>query len=202
MSLHRVFLVIKISMALKMKFLRRWSRILHRDIGYFFIGTSLIYGLSGIALNHLKDWNPNYDVEVESFTTDIDMSKGPKIENNIIFLLDEIDDSDNYKKHYYPESDFIKIFLKGGSSVIVNTVTGEGRAEYLNKRAVFYEVNYLHYNPNEWWMWFSDIFAGALIFLALTSFFMVKGWKGMWGRGGIYTLLGIIIPILFLILSQ
>jgi hypothetical protein len=48
-------------------------------------------------------------------------------------------------------------------------------------------------------MWFSDIFAGALIFLAITSFFIVKGWKGAWGRGGVYIALGIIIPIVFLI---
>ena len=65
---------------------------------------------------------------------------------------------------------------------------------------MFYEVNYLHYNPNDWWMWFSDIFAAALIFLAITSFFMVKGKKGATGRGGIYIALGFIIPIIFLII--
>ena len=184
---------------MKMKFIRKWSRILHRDLGYFFIGTSLIYGLSGIALNHLKDWNPNYSVEVKRFQTDINLFKTPQIKNNIVFLLDEIDDSDNYKKHYYPEDDLIKIFLKGGSSVVVNTNTGEGRAEFLRKRAVFYQVNFLHYNPHNWWKWFSDIYAGGLIFLALTSLFMVRGKKGVWGRGGIYTLIGIIIPLLFLI---
>jgi len=51
-----------------MKQLRKWSRILHRDIGFFFIGTSIIYGLSGIAINHLKDWNPNYVVITKRFT--------------------------------------------------------------------------------------------------------------------------------------
>jgi hypothetical protein len=187
---------------MKMKFIRRWSRILHRDLGYFFIGTSLIYGLSGIALNHLKDWNPNYSVEIKEFTTDINLYKTPQIKNNITFLLDDLSNSNLYKTHVYMESDLLKIYLKGGSTVLVNTESGQGRAEFLKKRPVFYEVNFLHYNPNEWWMWFSDIFAGGLIFLALSSFFMVKGKKGIWGRGGIYTLIGIIIPILFLILLQ
>lgn len=187
---------------MKMKFVRKWSRILHRDLGYLFIGTSIIYGLSGIALNHLKDWNPNYFVETENFTTDINLYKTPQTKNNIQFLLDEIDDWDNYKNHYYPQDNVIKIFLKGGSSVVVDADSGEGRAEFLRKRSVFYEVNYLHYNPHNWWMWFSDIFAGGLIFLAITSLFMVRGKKGVWGRGGIYTLIGIIIPILFLILLQ
>ena len=187
---------------MKMKFIRKWSRILHRDLGYLFIGTSLIYGLSGIALNHMKDWNPNYSVEIKDFTTDINLNKTPQIKNNIMFLLDEIDKSSNYKSHFYPEKDVIKIFLRGGSSVLVNTISGQGKAEFLRKRPVFYEVNFLHYNPHKWWMWFSDVYAGGLIFLALSSFFMVRGRKGIWGRGGIYTLIGIIIPIVFLILLQ
>jgi hypothetical protein len=49
-------------------------------------------------------------------------------------------------------------------------------------------------------MWFSDIFAAALIFLAITALFMVKGKKGALGRGGIYIALGFIIPILFLLI--
>ena len=57
-----------------MKKLRKWSRILHRDIGYFFIGTTIIYGLSGIALNHMNDWNPNYKVETEQFQTTIPLT--------------------------------------------------------------------------------------------------------------------------------
>ena len=46
---------------------------------------------------------------------------------------------------------------------------------------------------------FSYIFAAALILFAITSFFMVKGKYGIKGRGGIYTLIGILIPLLFLL---
>jgi len=182
-----------------MKFIRKWSRILHRDLGYFFIGTSLIYGLSGIALNHLKDWNPNYSVSLKEFNTRIDLKKSPDVKENVKQLVGDIDDVNNYRNHYYPDPGTMKIFLKGGSSVMVDVNTGDGTIEFLKKRPVFYQVNYLHYNPNSWWMWFSDIFAGGLIFLSLTSLFMVKGTKGIWGRGGIYMMVGIIIPILFLI---
>ncbi|RLD78209.1 MAG: hypothetical protein DRJ10_10705 [Bacteroidetes bacterium] len=184
-----------------MKLIRKWSRILHRDFGFFFVGATIIYGLSGIALNHMQDWNPNYVVELDDFTTDIQLNKSPEVTVNILNLLDKIDDRDNYKKHYYPQSDYIKIFLKGGSSVIVNTETGEGTAEFLRKRQIFYQVNYLHYNPSEWWMWFSDIFAGALIILAITGLFLLKGKNGLAGRGGWLTVAGIIIPIIFLMMS-
>ena len=183
-----------------MKQLRKWSRILHRDIGYFFIGTTIIYGLSGIALNHMSDWNPNYSVEINHFTTNLNLEKTSKTKSNILKLLDKIDSRENYKSHYYSSNTTLKIFLKGGSSIVINTKNGSGRAEYLKRRPVFYEVNYLHYNPNKIWTWFSDIFAGALILFAITSFFMVKGKHGIIGRGGIYTILGILIPLLFLML--
>jgi hypothetical protein len=181
-----------------MKTLRKWSRILHRDIGYFFIGTTLLYALSGIALNHLKDWNPNYAIEQIQFQTDIPLEKTADIKDNILALLDKIDAKASYKQHYYPENDLIKVFLSGGSSVIVNIKTGKGQAEFLQKRLVFYQSNYLHYNPNNWWKWFSDIYAAALILFVITSLFMVRGKKSITGRGGIYAVLGIIIPLLFL----
>ncbi len=75
-----------------MKALRKWSRILHRDIGYFFIFTSLIYGISGIALNHMSDWNPNYSVDIKHFTTSLDLGKSAGVKSDILKLLDEVDD--------------------------------------------------------------------------------------------------------------
>lgn len=183
-----------------MKTLRKWSRILHRDIGFFFVGTSIIYGVSGIALNHMKDWNPNYNVTVERKTTDTNLSRQNINETKILSFLKEIDAKDEFKSYNFVEGgQILRIYLKGRSSVTVRPSTGEVMAEYVKKRPFFYQTNYLHYNPNEWWMWFSDIFAGALIFLAISSIFIVRGKKGAWGRGGIYIALGIIIPILFLI---
>jgi hypothetical protein len=40
---------------------RWWFRVLHRDVGYLCVGLTLIYAVSGIAVNHVADWNPNYD---------------------------------------------------------------------------------------------------------------------------------------------
>lgn len=184
---------------MKMKFIRKWSRILHRDIGYFFIGTTLIYGISGIALNHISDWNPNYSVSVEHFTTKINLENSDNVKDNVLKLLDEVDNRKNYKQHYYPNENQIKIFLKGGSSIMVNLKSGKGTTEYLKRRPIFYESNYLHYNPNRFWTWFSDAFAAALILFAITSFFMVKGKHGITGLGGIYTAIGIVLPLLFLL---
>jgi uncharacterized protein len=183
-----------------MKSVRKWSRILHRDIGYFFIGATLIYAISGIALNHIGDWNPNYSVETENFTTGADLSKTGNETDEVLKLCDFVDSRDNYKKHYYPDDETIKIFMSGGSSIVVDLKSGQGTSEILEKRILFYEVNLLHYNPSDYWKWYSDVFAVALILFAITSFFMVKGRKGMIGRGGIYTALGIIIPVVLYII--
>ncbi len=186
-----------------MKQLRKWSRILHRDIGFFFVGASIIFGISGIALNHLKDWNPNYIVKVERTKTDIDLAKSTINKQNVLSLLSQLNiDKDEYKSYNFVEkATILRIYLNGRSSVTVKPSTGEVMTEIVKKRPLFYQVNFLHYNPNVWWMWFSDIFAGSLIFLAISSIFIVRGKKGAWGRGGIYIVLGIIIPILFLIFS-
>jgi len=182
-----------------MKFLRKWGRILHRDLGYLFFGVTIIYGISGIALNHIGDWNPNYSVELMEFSTTIDLKNTAKLKENIDELLDDVANRKEYKKHYFPSENQLKIFLAGGSSVVVDIATGEGYAEFLKRRPIFYQVNYLHYNPNVWWTWFSDIFAGVLIFLALTGLILIKGSKGITGRGAWLTAIGIIIPIIFLI---
>jgi hypothetical protein len=92
----------------------------------------------------------------------------------------------------------MKIFLKGGSAVI-DLETGEGLLERVSRRPFFREMNYLHYNPSELWTWTSDVFAGALIILAITGLFLVKGPKGITKRGAWLTILGIVLPIVFLL---
>ncbi|MDL1891981.1 hypothetical protein FBQ87_03685, partial [Sphingobacteriales bacterium CHB3] len=47
---------------------RKWNNILHRDIGYIVVAMTLIYGISGLAVNHIADWNPNYKIEKEMVT--------------------------------------------------------------------------------------------------------------------------------------
>ena len=37
-----------------------WLRAVHRDIGYLAVGFTVIYALSGIAMNHIDDWDPNF----------------------------------------------------------------------------------------------------------------------------------------------
>ena len=51
----------------------------------------------------------------------------------------------------------------------------------------------------QWWTYFADIFAVGLIIITLSGVIMLKGSKGIIGRGGIEMIVGIVIPILFLL---
>jgi hypothetical protein len=179
---------------------RKWFRVVHRDFGYLFFGLTLVYSISGIALNHLDDWNSNYIIVRKEIKVDNPGRLHPKITKpEVRAILEELGENYGYKNHYFPESGQIKIFLKGGSAVI-NTETGNGLLERINRRPFFREMNYLHYNPQVSWTWISDVFAGALIILAVTGLFLVRGVKGITGRGAWLTILGIIIPVIFLLI--
>jgi hypothetical protein len=178
---------------------RKWNRVIHRDFGYFFFGMTFIYGLSGIALNHIKDWNPNYVINVIEFHVDVPSGILTMNDAQIASLLNGIGEASNYKKHYFPDGNTIKIFLNGGS-VTIHLSDGSGVLEKIRRRPLLNQVNFLHYNPGKWWKYYSDIYAAALILLGFTGLFIIKGKNGITNRGAWMTLLGIIIPLIFLFL--
>lgn len=178
---------------------RKWNNILHRDIGYLAVGMTLIYALSGIALNHIADWNPSYSISHESVQWDHPVPQETVSETEVVSFLEKYGEQDNLKTHYYPRPNYLKIFLKGGS-VEIDMLTGRGIMEKLKRRPVFFEVNYLHYNPKRAWTWFSDLYCVALILLAITGLFVLKGRKGITGRGAWLTGIGIVIPLIFLMM--
>ena len=177
---------------------RKWNNILHRDIGYLVVGMTVIYALSGIALNHMADWNPNYDITHEV----VSWPGGVPVDNlsreTIQTFLEQCDEQGAYKSHYFPQPDSLKIFVKSGS-IVLDIETGYGVLEKVRRRPVFFEVNFLHYNPTRLWTWFSDVFCGALIIVSITGLFVLKGRKGITGRGAWLTAIGVVIPIVFLI---
>ena len=73
--------------------------------------------------------------------------------------------------------------------------------ESVKKRPLLSVMNRLHYNPGRWWTVFSDVFAGSLVLITLTGLVMVHGGKGLWGRGGIELVAGILFPLLFIVFS-
>ena len=177
---------------------RKWSRWIHRDLSYFFAGILIIYCISGVYMNHRDTVNVHYTVERLEFSN-TSYSPGTKLsEQQARDLIAAYGLTDAYTKHYYPKEDYLKIFIKGGSSLELNQKTGDGVVEILSKRPLVSDMVKLHYNPGKWWTWFSDFFCIAMIIVVITGFTMMKGSNGLVGRGGLLLLAGILVPIIIL----
>lgn len=178
--------------------IRKLLRVIHRDIGYFVTGIVLIYAVSGIALNHRKDWNPHHVIIQEEI--EISDIKGSSFDKKkVIQILKSFDHEPVYKKHYIANNGLLKVFVENGM-VIYNPLTGIADMELLEKRPVFYQINKLHIaGTKRIWVWVADIMSVLLIFVAVSGLFLLKGKNSITGRGLWYTLLGFAIPGIFLL---
>lgn len=175
---------------------------MHRDLSYFFAGIIIIYSLSGILMNHKDTLNPNYTVSLKNVQVegDFPMSQEQVDRDAVDQMLVALGEKENFTKHYFPQEGVLKVFLKGGSSLVVDLSNGDGQYERIRRRPLLSDFTRLHYNPGKGWTIFADALAIALIIITLTGLFMLKGKQGLIGRGGIEFLLGILIPILFILL--
>ena len=72
----------------------------------------------------------------------------------------------------------------------------------MTPRPWFYELNFMHLNTGKGpWTVIADAYAAVLILLAISGIFLVKGRKGLAGRGGILMALGILLPIVYVLLA-
>jgi len=178
------------------KKLRKFNRATHRDLGYFFVALILVYALSGIAINHINDWNPSYVLHTETYDIKADVSK--ELDKKYVKeILKDVGVKNSYRKHYITSDGDCKVFVKNGL-VTINMKSGLVSSEITQRRVVFHAVNWLHYNPNAVWKWISDIFAGALIILAISGMFILKGKNGLKWRGAILIIAGVVLPLVFL----
>lgn len=179
--------------------LRKWSRAIHRDLSFFFSGMLLIYAVSGFVMNHRDTINPNFSIERREFKVQQSLpDKSGMDKQTVLALLQPLDEADNYTKHYFPKPDVMKVFLKGGSNLTVDVRTGEAVYESVTRRPILSAMTRLHYNPGKWWTLFADIFAIGLIVITVSGIIMLKGRKGISGRGGVELAAGILIPLCFL----
>lgn len=172
----------------------KWLRIIHRDLGFLMVGVSIIYGTSGMIVNHMGETDPAFETIQEEIVIETSLMQGelPKVfeKNNLPAI----------KRVAQIDEEHMRVMLEGGVGVY-NSATGELVYEQHKQRPVVYWFNRLHYNRVKGWSFMGDFFAASLIFFALSGIFMVRGSKGIKGRGKWYLIVGIIIPILYVFLS-
>jgi len=174
---------------------RKWMRQLHRDIGLLMIGVALVYGLSGILLNHMNGKNPSYSTTEKQLI----LPKGLN-EQSLRAFWQALPDVPSVHRVGRLDEAHLRLLFDGGIGVY-NVSTGFTEYERHEKRWLYYFINKLHYNKVTGWTVVADVFAGALIFLAVSGILMLplKGKKGR--RRWLLLVLGLLIPIVFIVLS-
>ena len=184
---------------------RKLFRVTHRDVGYVVVALTLAYSISGVAVNHIEDWNPNYRFEESSFSLDALEVKGEYPDIDLDALRDEtitrLDvDPKTVRGHFLESPTRFQVFMDEGGEIVLDPKTGQGEIKRVITRAGLYEFNVLHLNTLKGvWTYIADLFALALIFLALTGLFMNKGKTGLSGRGKWFVGAGLLVPAAFII---
>jgi len=176
---------------------RAWLRAIHRDTGYIAVGFTLIYALSGLAINHIKDWDPNFHAAERTLT--------------ITPIADGASDADAVARvtsatglgkpdDIYRAGDEVRLGYANGTQVsaIGDQVTVQQRSPRFFLRV----ANWLHYNRGKKaWTYVADIYAVMLLYLAISGLFMIKGRLGLRWRGALLVGAGIAVPLCYVLWS-
>jgi hypothetical protein len=175
---------------------RKVCRWLHRELGFVAVGLTLVYGISGIAVNHAHHWDANYARSVEVFFMEpVGRGDTPEITP---LVLERLQLDEPVKSCWRAAPDVLQVFVNKGT-LDVNLATGEVVRHGFAKRPLLYDLNFMHLNTGQApWTGISDVFAGILIILALTGIFLVKGRKGLSGRGGVLMGVGFLLPLIYI----
>ena len=179
---------------------RRWNNIIHRDVGYLCVALTVIYAVSGIAVNHVRDWNPNYKVTVIESNIGPVVTADPGSPEALRDILARIGEAGVVSSTFRSDPDSLQVFMDDGSIIYVELSSGV-MLESVQSRFFLREANFLHLNhARKLWTYAADVYAVALLLLAITGLFVIKGKKGITGRGAWLTGAGVLIPVVFLLL--
>jgi uncharacterized protein len=181
---------------------RAWRplvRALHRDAGYLAVGLTVIYALSGLAVNHIADWDPNF----QNYERTVELGALAGDEDAIAArVLGELGVREAPQEVYRAAADRLEIVLDQNRSLHVDTAKGVVVDEGQKPRFFLRLANWLHLNRGKQaWRYLADAYAAGLLLLAVSGLFMIPGRKGLRGRGGALVLLGAAVPVLYVALS-
>jgi len=181
---------------------RPWLRAFHRDIGYVAVGLTFVYALSGLAVNHIGDWDPNFDNFETTHNLAIELPEGEQAVAKAV--LSELAITEEPVEVYASDVDETSVLLEHRQLLIRTVAPGTVQVveSGQNPRLMLRVSNWLHLNRGKKaWTYIADGYAVFLLFLATSGVFMIPGKKGLRGRGWILVALGVAIPVGYVTLS-
>lgn len=177
------------------KRLDKLNRALHRDLGYLFIGLTLIYGLSGIAviLRHL-----DVDISYRKIKFEQELPKEMSVEELHSYWMSSAGEDFPKLSKIISKKQKEKSFLirvKGGEGNYSPTTGNLTVVLYKTNKLIKF-VNDIHYNVGRRFTWLGIVYACTLLFFAISGAIMTKGKNSFMRRGIWFALVGMLIPVL------
>lgn len=173
-------------------------RAVHRDIGYFSVGLTFVYALSGLAVNHISDWEPNFRQITREHRIARPLSgSDADIARSVMAELD----LDEPVREVYRAGEALEIVL---AERTLRVDPGSGRVIEDGQEPRFFlrAANWLHLNRGKKaWTFIADAYAVFLLLLSVSGLWMFSGRKGIMGRAGIIAVAGALVPVLYVALS-
>jgi hypothetical protein len=178
---------------------RHVNNAVHRDVGYFCAALTVVYAVSGIAVNHTHQWNPSYRVDREERRFEpVPVGERDEMVTALVARLGLPAPSSSFRSAPH----LVDLFYDGWS-VKADAAAGRALIERPNPRFLLKDANGLHLNhPKGIWTWIADLYALALGFLAVSGLFILKGRTGLAGRGKWFLVAGLLLPVLFVVYSR
>lgn len=179
--------------------MRAWLRLLHRDAGYLAIGLTFVYAVSGLAVNHIADWDPNFEQFEREHQLHVPLEGEDRQIARSVLLALGIDET--VRDVFRASQTQLEITLEH-RTIHVDPTTGKVDEEGQRPRALLRVANWLHLNRGKKaWSYVADSYAMLLLFLACSGMFMLSGRRGIFGRGGLLVATGLLLPVLYVVLS-
>jgi uncharacterized protein len=178
---------------------RPWLRAIHRDVGYFCVGLTFVYALSGLAVNHIADWEPNFRQIAREHQLPLPL---PSEDEQIAALAaSALRLTAPVREAYRTDERTLQVVFDR-RTLSVDTSTGHVAEEAQEARFFLRAANWLHLNRGKKaWTYIADAYASGLLLLSLTGLWMFPGRKGLLGRAGLIAVAGALVPALYVTLS-
>jgi hypothetical protein len=176
---------------------RHWNTALHRDAGYVVAALTVVYAVSGVAVNHTADWNPNYQLAREERRFE-PVPVGER-DAMVAELVRKLDLPGPPRDAFRSRPDEVELFYDGWS-VKADATAGVATVERPRDRFLLRDFNFLHLNHAKGgWTYVADLYALALCFMAVSGVLIPRGKQSLAGRGKWWVMAGIAVPAAFVI---
>jgi hypothetical protein len=197
----------------------------HRDVGFLVFGLTVTYAISGLAVNHHHQWNYNESTtrtrhavgRPHQLLAALDAGRFAELEAAPAAITDEetaalvavlgtrLGYPTTPRNYFWRSPSRLLAFYGEGDREVIEYSPTTGTAELIvrRERSGLRDLNYLHLNEaRNWWTWVADGYAVLLLFLATSGALIVRGRKGLTGRGGVLLSIGIAVPLLGVLLMR